>query len=150
MKGIGAQSALGGGGRYDGLVESLGGPALPGIGWGFGVERVLDALEQDGVSFPSLERPLLFLVPLDDDAVTEVSTLAWQLRKDFPVQHAYVARNPGKGLRDAERSGARFAGLRGLRERERGVYGLKNLGSGEQLEVAETDLASFLTRAEAA
>ena len=148
--GIGAQSALGGGGRYDGLVESLGGPALPGIGWGFGVERVMDALVQDGVSFPELERPLLFLIPLDDDAVTEVSTLAWRLRETFPVQHAYVTRNPGKGLRDAERSGARFAGLRGLRERERGVYGLKDLSSGEQLEVAETDLEGFLTRAEAA
>ena len=110
----------------------------------------MDALVQDGVSFPELERPLLFLIPLDDDAVTEVSTLAWRLRETFSVQHAYATRNPGKGLRDAERSGARFAGLRGLRERERGVYGLKDLSSGEQLEVAETDLEGFLTRAEAA
>lgn len=142
--GIGAQSALGGGGRYDGLVQSLGGPATPGIGWAFGVERVLDAMVQDGVTFPELERPLLFLVPLDDAAVAEVATLAWRLRDNVPVQHAYMARNPGKGLRDAERSGARFAGLRGLRERERGVYGLKDLGSGAQLEVAETDLEPFL------
>lgn len=142
--GIGAQSALGGGGRYDGLVESLGGPAVPGIGWGFGIERVLDALVQEGVTFSEPERPLLFLVPLDDDAVTEVSTLAWKLRDDFAVGHAYATRNPGKGLRDAERSGARFAGLRGLRERERGVYGLKDLTNGAQLEVAEADLGSFL------
>lgn len=149
--GIGAQSALGGGGRYDGLVESLGGPAVPGIGWGYGVERVLDALVQEGVTFSDPERPLLFLVPLDDAAVTEVSTLAWQLRDDFAVQHAYTTRNPGKGLRDAERSGARFAGLRGLRERERGVYGLKDLVNGEQLEVAGPDLTSFLAaRAEVA
>ena len=142
--GIGAQSALGGGGRYDGLIEHLGGPATPGIGWAFGVERVLDALMQDDVTFEDEQRPLLFLVPLDETAVPEVSRTAFTLRSLFAVQHAYKARNPGKGLHDAERSGARFAGLRGDRERERGVYTLKDLASGEQLEVAETDLEAFL------
>ena len=142
--GIGAQSALGGGGRYDGLVEHLGGPATPGIGWAFGVERVLDAMVQDGVAGDADSKPLLFLVPLDEAAVAEVAQTAYTLRGLFTVEQAYRVRNPGKGLRDAERSGARFAGLRGERERERGVYTLKDLESGEQLEVAETDLESFL------
>jgi len=142
--GIGAQSALGGGGRYDGLVEHLGGPATPGIGWAFGVERVLDAVAQDGVMQEAEAKPLLFLVPMDETAVAEVARTAFGLRNFFAVQHGYKERNPGKGLRDAERSGARFAGLRGDRERERGVYTLKNLETGEQLEVAETDLESFL------
>lgn len=142
--GIGAQSALGGGGRYDGLVESLGGPATPGVGWAFGVERVIDAMEQDGVAVPKVPGPTLFLVPMDDDAVSEVAKLASELRGSLSVQHAYSRRNPGKGLRDADRSGARFAGLRGERERERGVYALKDVKSGEQLEVAEADLKTFL------
>lgn len=142
--GIGAQSALGGGGRYDGLVESLGGPATPGIGWGFGVERVIDAMKQEGVEVSEPPRPLLFLVPMDDEAGLEVWKMAWELRSTLSVQHAYSKRNPGKGLKDADRSGARFAGLRGERERERGVYALKDLRSGEQLEVAEADLAPFL------
>ncbi len=142
--GIGAQSALGGGGRYDGLVESLGGPATPGVGWAFGVERVLDAMEQDGVKVPEPERPLLFLVPMDDLAVAEVASLANELRGSLSVQHAYSRRNPGKGLRDADRSGARFAGLRGERERERGIYALKDLRSGEQLEVGGADMQTFL------
>ena len=149
--GIGAQSALGGGGRYDGLVEHLGGPATPGIGWAFGVERVLDAMVQDGVGHDAEAKPLLFLVPMDEAAVPEVALTAFNLRSLFAVQHAYKERNPGKGLRDAQRSGAQFAGLRGEREREREVYTLKNLISGEQLEVTETDLGSFLAaRAETA
>jgi len=142
--GIGAQSALGGGGRYDGLIESLGGPATPGIGWAFGVERVIDAMTQDGVAAPEPARPLLFLVPMDDAAVAEVARTALELREHAAVQHAYSTRNPGKGLKDADRAGARFAGLRGARERERGVYALKDLRSGEQLEVAESDLPPFL------
>ena len=142
--GIGAQSALGGGGRYDGLVEHLGGPATPGIGWAVGVERVLDAVVQDGVGGDAETKPLLFLVPMDEAAVSEVALSAYTLRGLFPVQQAYRVRSPGKGLRDAQRSGARFAGLRGERERERGVYALKDLASGEQLEVAEPDLESFL------
>ncbi len=143
--GIGAQSALGGGGRYDGLLESLGGPALPGIGWGFGVERVMDAMEQDGVSAPELERPLLFLVPLDDAAVTEVSTLAWKLRETFPVQHAYGKRsNMNKGFKDAERVGAKLVGFRGERERRENTYGIKPLGTGGYEEKKEEELLGYL------
>jgi histidyl-tRNA synthetase len=77
--GIGAQSALGGGGRYDGLVAQLGGPDVPGIGWAFGIERVLDALEQAAWPRPRA-RPLLYLVPMDDDAVAEVAGIARELR----------------------------------------------------------------------
>ena len=142
--GIGAQSALGGGGRYDGLIESLGGPVTPGVGWAFGVERVIDAMIQDGVAEADAPRPAVFLVPMDDAAVAEVAQTAAELREEFSVQHAYSRRNPGKGLREAERSGAHFAGLRGERERERGVYTLKDLASGEQLEVPAADLATSL------
>ena len=130
--GIGAQSALGGGGRYDGLIEHLGGPATPGIGWAFGVERVLDAVAQDGVAHEAEAKPLLFSYRWTK-RIAEVARTAFALRSLFAVQHGYKERNPGKGLRDAERSGARFAGLRGERERERGIYTLKNLETGEQL-----------------
>ncbi len=144
--GIGAQSALGGGGRYDGLSEQLGGPAVPGIGWAFGVERVLDALQQEANQVASERaRPALFVVALDDEAVAEASSLAVQLRRQgMWVEFAYQRRNPGKGLRDADRSRARFAALRGAEERGRGAWQLKDLASGEQLEVAEERLGSVL------
>ncbi len=142
---IGAQSALCGGGRYDGLVESLGGPKTPGIGWAFGTERVLDAMREDGVTFPDAPRPALFLVPMDDEAVAEVARTALNLRPTFWVEHAYTKRNPGKGLKEADRAGATYAALRGSKERQDGVYGLKHLSSGEQTQVAEDELGDFLT-----
>ena len=142
--GIGAQSALSGGGRYDGLIESLGGPATAGIGWAFGVERVLDAMEVDGVAVPDLARTDVFLVPLDDKAVAEVATAARALRAGMSVQHSMVKRNPGRGMKEANRSGARFAALRGERERELGTYEVKDLISGSQESVTEQDLLQYL------
>jgi len=143
---IGAQSALCGGGRYDGLVERLGGPAVPGIGWAFGVERVMDAMREDGVSFPEAPRPDLFLVPMDDEAVAEVAKLALELRSSFFVQHAYSKRNMNKGFRDAERLRARFVGFRGERERGNKKYAVKDLESGKYDEVEEKNIRSYLKK----
>lgn len=145
-QGIGAQSALGGGGRYDGLIEMLGGPALPGVGWAMGSERVLDAMTAADARHTDAPRPELFLVPLDDDAVIEVASLAVRLRASHRVEHAYQRRKPGKGLRDADRSGAVYAGLRGEAERANGVLQVKHLASGEQTEVAWYDVEHFLER----
>ncbi len=146
--GIGAQSALGGGGRYDGLVAQLGGPDVPGIGWAFGVERVLDALAQVGVAAPADAGPRLYLVPMDDEAVADVARIARDLRARFRVEHGYTKRQPGKGLRDADRAGARYAGLIGSRERADGVVQLKHLASGAQTSVPLADLAAALDRPE--
>jgi histidyl-tRNA synthetase len=145
-KSIGAQSALCGGGRYDGLIESLGGSKTPGVGWAFGVERVLDAMQQDGVSVAESSKPVLYFVPLDDEAVSEVMRLAFSLRKSYHIEHAYTARKPGKGLQEADRAGAAFAALRGKFERENKSYQVKNLTSGEQVEVKETELMNFLEK----
>lgn len=143
-EGIGAQSALAGGGRYDGLVETLGGPPTPGIGWALGVERVFDAMRETGNLPSGMSHPDLFLVPMDDIAVTEAAQLARTLRDRLTVTHAYSARKPAKGLKDADRSGARYAALRGDRERSAGVWTLKNLATGEQLEVTAERLADII------
>ncbi|TVR96543.1 MAG: histidine--tRNA ligase [Trueperaceae bacterium] len=144
--GIGAQSALGGGGRYDGLIAQLGGPDVPGIGWAFGIERVFDALSGAGVAAAARERPLAYLVALDETAVAELAQLARALRSEHRIEHGYVARNPGKGLRDADRSGARLAVMRGSRERADGTFQVKDLRSGEQHTVPEDALAEHLRR----
>src|SRR5690625_5127324 len=143
-EGIGAQSALCGGGRYDGLISSLGGPDTPGIGWAFGVERVLDAMEQDGLEQPTAPPPLAYLVPLDEAAVSEAAAVARELRKEVAVEHAVVSRNPGRGLRDADRSGARYAVLRGENERQAAEFQVKDLQSGDQENVPEDDLGAWL------
>ena len=141
---IGSQAVICGGGRYDGLIKSLGGGDTPGIGWAFGVERVLDAMLQDEVAFPEADSPLIYLIPLDEDAVSEVIETALNLRKDYYVEFAYVKRKVGKGLQAAEKAGATYAALRGGSEREKSIYQLKHLATGEQQEISETDLASFL------
>lgn len=142
--GIGAQSALGGGGRYDGLVENLGGPKTPGVGWAFGIERVLDALKEESYKSTEADFPLLFLIPLDEQALTEITKLAQQLRQNFHIEYAYVKRSPSKGLKEANRVGATLAALRGNDERQKNIYKLKHLQSGQQYEVLEKDLVSFL------
>ncbi|MEM7734634.1 MAG: histidine--tRNA ligase [Deinococcota bacterium] len=142
--GIGAQSALCGGGRYDGLVANMGGGNTPGIGWAFGIERVLDAMAQDDVNVAEAAGADIFLVPMDAEAIAEVASLAFKLREQFHVEHAYTKRNPGKGLRDADRAGATYAALRGSQERAEGSYQLKHLATGEQVTVAEAELMGFL------
>ncbi len=143
---IGAQSALCGGGRYDGLIEKLGGPKTPGVGWAFGVERILDAMKQDGVEIPASNKPLLYFVPLDDSAINEVILEANMLRSTYHIEHAYSARKPGKGLQEADRAGATYAALRGQSEREKQAYQVKHLQTGQQQEVKESELANFLKK----
>ena len=142
--GIGAQNTVLGGGRYDGLLANLGGTDLPGLGWAFGVERVLDALNCTEEKPLAVTRPDLFLVPLDDLAVSEVVSTARSLRTDFTVLHGYRSRKPAKGLREAQRSGAGLVGFRGNDERIKSSYTVKNLESGEQVNIAEGDLKEYL------
>ena len=142
---IGAQSALAGGGRYDGLIARLGGPDVPGIGWAMGVERVFDALASQGASRPAAVGPDAFLVPMDDDAVLECADMARSLRtRGLSVLHGYQPKAPAKGLKDADRRGARTAVLRGSRERALAAWNVKNLTSGEQTSVPDDSLAAWL------
>jgi histidyl-tRNA synthetase len=108
------------------------------------MERVLDALEQAGVAAPPPAAPLLYLVPMDDAAVPEIAGLARELRAFARVEHGYVRRAPGKGLRDADRAGATYAGLFGDRERAAGVLQLKHLASGAERQVPLDAVAAAL------
>lgn len=129
---LGAQSALGGGGRYDGLSELLGGAPAPGVGWALGVERVALAMEAEGLS-PSTARALdLYVVPLESELVPRALEVAARFWPDLHVEYALKARKPGKGLQEAEKRGARFAGLLGPDEAAAGTLTVKDLETGEQ------------------
>ncbi|AFM42355.1 histidyl-tRNA synthetase [Desulfosporosinus acidiphilus SJ4] len=133
---IGAQSAICGGGRYDGLVEEIGGPATPGIGFAMGLERVLAALQVQG-KFPEA-KPKLFamLVALGDKAQNEGFALMNALRgKGIPVQMDLLGRSLKAQMKAADREGAEFALILGEEELERQVLLLRDLTSGEQTEV---------------
>jgi histidyl-tRNA synthetase len=140
---IGAKSALGGGGRYDGLSEMLGGTRVPGVGFGIGIERVAMALEKEGVAIPPDSSPALYLAPLDEAARIEALVLAEQLRPKIYVELSYTPKSPRKALEEALKRGARYLGFLGEAERARGVITLKHLESGEQRELEPLQLHSL-------
>lgn len=135
--GLGAQSGIGGGGRYDGLMKQLGGQDLSGIGFGLGVDRTMLALRAEGKSVGESARCDVFGVPLSEQAKLTLAVLAGQLRASgVRVDLAYGDRGLKGSMRAADRSGARVALVAGDRDIEAGTVGVKDLGTGEQVSVS--------------
>jgi histidyl-tRNA synthetase len=131
--GLGAQSGIGGGGRYDGLMATLGGQPLSGIGYGLGVDRTLLACRAEGLAPWSEARCAVFGVPLGDAAKRRLVVLAAQLRHaGVHVDLAYGGRGLKGAMKAADRSGARFALVLGERDLDAGTIGLKDLATGDQ------------------
>ena len=143
--GLGAQSAVGGGGRYDGLSEAIGGPHLPGIGWALGIERTILALEAEGLGVPAERGPQVFVVPLGAAGKAwAVSAVAGWRRAGVAADLAYGDRGLKGAMKAADRSGARWAVVVGDRDLEAGVAQLKDLSNGEQTAVPLPDLLEKL------
>ncbi|UCE03994.1 MAG: histidine--tRNA ligase [Candidatus Latescibacterota bacterium] len=127
---LGAQSALGGGGRYDGLVEACGGPPTPAVGFSAGIERVLFALEQTSAEAP-VEPPIVVL-PLGDAARVPALELARELRAVAPTAVDLSGRSLKALLRSAGRGGAHVAVILGDKEMTRAEVTVRDLLAGEQ------------------
>jgi histidyl-tRNA synthetase len=139
--GLGAQSAVGGGGRYDGLSEQVGGPALPGVGWALGVDRTVLALKAEGIEFATSSGCEVYGVPLGAAAKALVVKAIAELRDHgVAADLAYGDRGLKGAMKGADRSGARLALVVGDRDIEAGVAQLKDLTTGEQDAVALDDL----------
>jgi len=138
-----AQNAIGGGGRYDRLAEDMGGPATPGIGFGIGIERVLIACDAEGV-FAAGDRCLdAFVVDLVGG--TEPLVIVEELRSaGLAVDRAYGARAMKRQFAAADKSGARFGLILGAKELDAGLVGVKDLESGEQVEVPRGEIVAWL------
>jgi histidyl-tRNA synthetase len=137
--GLGSQSGIGGGGRYDGLMASLGGQALSGIGFGLGLDRTVLACRAENLPVGEQPRVDVFIVPLGDAARDYAVTLAGRLRAGgVRVDLAYGRRGLKGAMKGADRSGATYAVVVGDRDLESGVVQLKNLATGEQ-RALETD-----------
>jgi histidyl-tRNA synthetase len=142
-EGLGAQSGIGGGGRYDGLSEQIGGPALPGIGFGLGVDRTLLALEAEGVEVGAGRRVDVFAVPLGEEARRRAYGLVTELRRaGVSADLAFGGRGLKGAMKSADRSGAAYALVLGERDLAAGTVGLKDLTSGEQRAVALADVVT--------
>lgn len=128
---LGAQGTVLAGGRYDGLVELMGGPAMPGVGWAAGIERLAMMIAE-----PPLARRPIAVVPIGEAAETRALPLAEQLRDAGLVVELGYSGNLARRMRRADRIGARAAVLLGDDELARGTATLRDLDSGEQSAVA--------------
>ncbi|MCZ9295137.1 histidine--tRNA ligase [Corynebacterium yonathiae] len=146
--GLGAQSGIGGGGRYDGLMAQLGGQDLSGIGYGLGVDRALLALEAEGITLDGVDsRVDVFGVALGSAAKRTMTTLINDLRKaGISADMSFGDRGLKGAMKGADRAGARFALVLGEQELENGTVALKDLAAHEQHDVNVADLVSTLAR----
>jgi len=140
----GAQNALGGGGRYDGLVEALGGPPTPGVGFALGVERTLLACDDEGVFGPPSTAVDVFVV--DTTGGAEALSITDEVRgAGLSADRAYDRRSMKAQMKAADRSGARLAVIVGHDERAAGKALLRPLrDGGDQVVVARPDLLTQL------
>ncbi len=142
---LGAQSALGGGGRYDGLIEALGGPATPGVGFSIGVDRVALVLEQRGEGAGETAGGV-FIAAMEATQAHAMA-LARSLRREFRVETDVEARGFGAQMKAAGKSGATLLVILGEDEWTRGEVAIKHMGTGEQRIVAKDSLVAELRSA---
>ncbi|MBO1331626.1 histidine--tRNA ligase [Streptomyces sp. VRA16 Mangrove soil] len=143
--GLGSQSAVGGGGRYDGLSEMIGGPSLPSVGWALGVDRTVLALEAEGVRLELPATTSVFAVPLGDEARRVLFSKVTELRKaGISADFAFGGKGLKGAMKNANRSGARFTIVAGERDLAEGVVQLKDMESGEQDAVAVDQVVEVL------
>ena len=138
---LGAQSGVGGGGRYDGLLEDIGGPSVPGVGFGTGIERILLGLSRSGVTTPSAPTPAVYLVALVEEARGDAFSLCHAIReRGGSAELDYMDRSAKGQMKQAGRIGARYAFILGEDELVDGTVTVRDLRTGAE---------SRLSRAEA-
>jgi histidyl-tRNA synthetase len=146
--GLGAQSGIGGGGRYDGLMGELGGQPLPAIGFALGVDRILLSLRAEGVSLGTSTSCDVFCVPLGETAKDRLVVVAGALRAaGIRVDLAYGTKGLKGAMKAADRSGARCTLVLGERDLADGVVQLKNMATGDQTTAPLTDVVDAVRTA---
>jgi len=144
---LGAQNALCGGGRYDGLVQSVGGPSTPGVGVGIGIERIVLSLRAQGIEPPALVSPQVMALHRGADAKIAAILLVSQLRQaHIPSLLAFGSRSFKSQFKSANRANVRFAIILGEDELARGVATLRDMDSGEQTEVELSNVVEWLSQ----
>ena len=143
--GLGAQSGIGGGGRYDGLMETLGGQNLSGVGFALGIDRILLALDVEQVSVSKNNYTDLYVISLGDEARRNSFVLIQTLRSaGFVVEQSFGERGLKGAMKAADKSGARYSVVIGDTEISSGSVELKNMATGEAVSVTLSALAATL------
>jgi histidyl-tRNA synthetase len=143
---LGAQSGIGGGGRYDGLMEVLGGQALSGIGFGLGVDRALLAAIAENTFPVENFTSDLFIIPLGEEMKSFALSVAASVRLlGFAVEVAFGDRSLKGAMKGADKSGARFVAVIGSAEQESGSVELKRMSDGTSISVKISELQKVLS-----
>jgi len=137
---IGAQGTICGGGRYDGLIQELGGHPTPALGFAMGLERLILTMENQGIEFDTEDSCTLYIAPMDEAAVPEAMKLAHTLRKDgFWVEYDTVGRSLKSQMKYSDKIKAKFTMVFGENEINSKIAKLKNMKTGEELEIKLND-----------
>lgn len=142
---LGAQNSVGGGGRYDGLMKDLGGPDLPTIGFGTGLERILQTMLKQDIKLPTFPSPEIFLIPLGDEAKDACFSLLHELRQQgIPSDMDLSGRKLGKVMQYANQIKAKYTLVIGEDELKMQEGQLKDMQSGDSLKVPLNQLSQVL------
>lgn len=141
---FGSNTTICAGGRYDGLVEEVGGPATSGFGFGFGLERLVLLLESSKYDFPEVDTLDAFIVTIGNATNKEATRLAFELRKNgLNVEREFLGRKPGKQFRTADKLQAKVVFTLGERELEEGTVNVKLLKTGNELSMNLKDVYKY-------
>jgi len=140
---LGAQSGVGGGGRYDGLIEQLGGEPTPGIGFGSGIERIILSMKEQGLQPEPLPEPRVLVIHFGAKAKARAVELVFALRNEkIPALMSFGEKSFKAQMRDANRMKAACVLILGDSEVEQGLISIKDLRQGEQIQVTEAEMVA--------
>jgi len=143
---VGAQSALCGGGRYNGLSKELEGPDLPGVGFAAGIERILLACENENTINANEEKIDLYIVTIEKNLSEFAFNLAVKLREEnLSVELDYLERSLKAQMREANKFNSRFTLIAGGEEFQNGYIVLKNMANGEQTNISVDDINKLIS-----
>jgi histidyl-tRNA synthetase len=142
---IGAQGTVCGGGRYDGLIEELGGASLPAIGFAAGIERLIMLMENTSAAFPEEQKPDIYIAGMDKATRAKAFALANELRASgICAEIDHMERSVKAQFKYADKIGAKYVAVIGESEIERGACQLKKMADGTTNEVAFGDILHYL------
>ena len=141
---IGAQGTVCAGGRYDGLIEELGGPSLPAVGFAAGLERLLIVMEQSGVEIPCDDQPTVYLAGMDEQCRAKAFAISCALRAaGVRAEIDHMERSVKAQFKYADKLGVKYVAVIGGNELAEGRANIKNMQNGESESVAFADMVAY-------
>ena len=145
IKDFGSNNVLCAGGRYNHLVENLDGPSTPGVGFALGYERILNAIEAEGIELETENQVDAYIIPMDESLRKEAFHLTQTLRMNgFTIETDYLNRNLKGNFKQADRLGAKFIVLIGEDEQKEHIYTIKNNDTKEEYKIDQDYIVMFL------